>query len=164
MRTLVLGIGNLLLCDEGVGVHAARALRQEQLPEDVVVLEAGTAFLDALPEIEQAERILIVDAMQAEGEPGTVYRVPFEDCMHPENIASLHGFDLSRVLYMAGRETPPEVIVFGIEPAEIRWGDELSPRVREALPGLLAAVRRELEGRACHAVAAEPQAAEVGLG
>lgn len=143
MRTLVLGIGNLLLSDEGVGVHVARALRQEQLPPDLVVLEAGTAFLDALPEIELAERILIVDAMEADGEPGTVYRVPFEDCMHPECIASLHGFDLSRVLYMAGRTEPPEVIVFGVAPAEIRWGTELSPQVQRAVPVVISAVMQE---------------------
>jgi hydrogenase maturation protease len=63
MRTLVLGIGNLLLCDEGVGVHAVRALQLEKMPEDVVIIESGTAFLDALPEIEKADRIIIIDAM-----------------------------------------------------------------------------------------------------
>ena len=51
MKTLILGIGNFLLCDEGVGVHVARALKREPLPENVVILEVGTAFLDALPEI-----------------------------------------------------------------------------------------------------------------
>jgi hydrogenase maturation protease len=59
VRTLILGIGNLLLCDEGVGVHVALALQQEQLPENVIALDVGTAFLDALPEIEKADRIII---------------------------------------------------------------------------------------------------------
>ncbi len=107
MRTLILGIGNLLLCDEGVGVHVARALQRENLPENIVILEVGTAFLEAIPEIEKADRIIIIDAMQADHAPGTIYRVAFDDCVKPECIASLHGFDLSRVIYLAGRETPP---------------------------------------------------------
>jgi hydrogenase maturation protease len=143
VKTLVLGIGNLLLCDEGVGVHVARALQQEQLPADVIALEVGTAFLDALSEIEQAGRIIVVDAMQADEAPGTIYRVPFEDCARPECIASLHGFDLSRVLFLAGGESPPEVIVIGVEPARIDWGTELSPEIQEAVPGVIEAIKRE---------------------
>ena len=144
MKTLILGIGNLLLTDEGVGCHAARALQEEALPEDVVVLEAGTDFLSALPEIEKADRIIIVDAMQGDEAPGTVYRVPFEECLKPQCIASLHGFDVSRTLYLAGRDTVPEVVVFGVEPALIQWGTELSPAVREMMPAVIEAVKREI--------------------
>src|SRR5512136_288023 len=137
MRTLILGIGNLLLCDEGVGVHVARALQREELPSHVITLEVGTAFLDALPEIEQADRIIIVDAMQADEAPGTIYRVPFEDCVKPQYVASLHGFDLSRVIYLAGRETPPEAVVIGVEPARIDWGTEPSPVIQQAIPAVI---------------------------
>jgi hydrogenase maturation protease len=144
VKTLVLGIGNLLLGDEGVGVHVAHALRLEQLPPDVVVLEVGTAFLEALPAIEQAGRIIIVDAMQADHPPGTIYRVPFDDCVKPECIASLHGFDLSRVLFLAGRASPPEVVVIGVEPARIAWGVEPSPEIRAAIPAIVEAVKTEI--------------------
>jgi hydrogenase maturation protease len=144
VRTLVLGIGNLLLCDEGVGVHVARALAQEELPDDVLPLEVGTAFLEALPEIEKADRIIVVDAMQGDEPPGTVYRIPFEDCLKPECIASLHGFDLSRVMFLAGRSEMPEVTVIGVEPARIDWGVELTPEIRQALPDLLEIVRGEI--------------------
>ncbi len=144
MKTLVLGIGNLLLADEGIGVHVAQALSREELPPEVTVLEVGTAFLEALPAIEQAERLIIVDAMQAEHAPGTVYRVPFEECLKPEVLASLHGFDLSRVLYMAGRSDPPEAVVIGVEPEHIAWGTEPSATLRQAMPEILAAVRVEL--------------------
>jgi hydrogenase maturation protease len=144
VRTLILGIGNLLLCDEGVGVHVARALQRERLPENVVTLEVGTAFLDALPEIERADRIIIIDAMQADHAPGTVYRVPFDDCVKPECIASLHGFDLSRALYLAGREKPPEAVVFGVEPARIDWGADLSPEIEKVIPAVIQAIKAEL--------------------
>ncbi len=144
MRTLILGIGNLLLCDEGVGVHVARALQREDLPSNVITLEVGTAFLDALPEIEQADRIIIVDAMQADHAPETIYRVPFDDCVKPECIASLQGFDLSRVIYLAGRETPPEAVVIGVEPARIDWGTDLSPKILEMVPSIIEAVKMEI--------------------
>ena len=144
MNTLILGMGNLLLCDEGVGVHVARALSQRELPSNVAVVEAGTAFLEVLPDIERADRILLVDAMEAGGAPGSVYRVPFDQCRHPEMLASLHGFDLSRVLYMAGSDRTPEVMVFGVEPARIAWGTELSPAVARVVPAVEKAILSEL--------------------
>jgi hydrogenase maturation protease len=144
MKTLILGMGNLLLCDEGVGVHVARALAQRDLPPDVAVVEAGTAFLDVLPNIEKADRILLIDAMEAGGAPGSVYRVPFDQCLHPEMLASLHGFDLSRVLFMAGSDRTPEVTVFGVEPARIEWGTELSPVIQQVLPAIEKAVLNEV--------------------
>jgi hydrogenase maturation protease len=144
MNTLILGMGNLLLCDEGVGVHVARALAQRDLPPDVAVVEAGTAFLDVLPDIEKADRILLIDAMEAGGAPGSVYRVPFDQCLHPEMLASLHGFDLSRVLFMAGSNRAPEVTVFGVEPARIEWGTELSPVIRQVLPAIEKAILNEV--------------------
>lgn len=144
MNTLILGLGNLLLCDEGVGVHVARALSQRELPPDVTVIEAGTAFLDVLPDIEKADRILLINAMEGGGAPGSVYRVPFDQCIHPDMLASLHGFDLSRVLYMSGSDREPEVTVLGIEPARIEWGIELSPVLQRALPAIEEAILNEL--------------------
>ena len=61
-----MGIGNLLLGDEGVGVHAARELLKEELPEGIKVLEIGTSILDALPELEKAHRVIVLDAMSRE--------------------------------------------------------------------------------------------------
>lgn len=144
VKTLVLGIGNLLLGDEGVGVHAAQALMALSLPPDVFVLEVGTAILDALPAIEQADRIILLDAIKADGTPGSVYRLPYHECEHAQCIASMHGFDLSRVLALAGGTRIPEVLVIGIEPERINWSLELSPAVQESLPILLREVTREL--------------------
>ncbi len=144
MRTLILGIGNLLLSDEGVGVHAACVLQQENLPSNIITLEVGTAFLDALPEIELADQIIIIDAMKADHAPGTVYRVPLSDCVMPEYTASLHGFDLSRVMFLAGRTSQADVIVIGVEPARIEWGTELSPEIRNAIPAVIKTVKAEI--------------------
>jgi hydrogenase maturation protease len=145
VRTLVLGIGNVLLSDEGVGVHVVRALVRDPEPPRFAVLEVGTAFLDALAEIERADRIVIVDAMQGGEAPGTVYRVPFDECARPEIVASMHGFDLSRVFYLAGRTSAPEVVVIGVEPAMIDWGTELSPELAEVVPTITGIVRAEAD-------------------
>lgn len=144
MNTLVLGLGNLLLSDEGVGVHAARALAERELPPNVSVVEAGTAFLDVLPDIEKADRILLIDAMEGGGAPGSIYRVAFDLCLHPEMLASLHGFDMSRVLFMAANTRKPEVTVFGVEPEKIEWGTEVSPAVQRMLPVLEDMILKEL--------------------
>jgi hydrogenase maturation protease len=144
MRNLVLGLGNLLLADEGVGVHVAQRLLELDHPEDAVVLDVGSAVLDALPAIAAAEKVIVVDAMNAGGTPGTVYRVPIEDCVNSGPIGSVHGFDLKSVLHLVGREHPPEVIVIGIEPEAISWSTELSGPVAEALPDVISTIQREL--------------------
>ena len=143
-KVLVLGMGNLLLGDEGIGVHAAQTLMRSELPEGVKVLDIGTAILDSLLDLEDADFVIVIDAVKADGTPGTIYRVPFSDMQRPENIASMHGFDLSRVLALAGRETFPEVLVIGVEPAVIDWSLELSPPVAEALPFVLNEVMIEI--------------------
>lgn len=150
MQTLILGIGNELLGDEGVGVHAARLLRKESLPQKIKIIEVGTAILNALPELEQADRVIILDAMKDDHPPGTVYKVPLDHCSGASCIASMHGFDIFRVMALAGRSTPPPVLVFGVEPQDINWSLELSDSVAESMPYLLDAVRTELLNQENH--------------
>ncbi len=142
-KTLVLGLGNLLLGDEGVGVHAARELMGETVL-NAEVQDIGTAIFDALPALEKADRVIVVDAMKGHGHPGTIYRTTMDACIGNTCIGSLHGFDLRSVLALAGRKTAPEFIVLGVEPAVIQWSMDLSDPVKQALPGLLRALREEI--------------------
>lgn len=144
MQTVILGIGNELLGDEGVGVHAVRSLEKEPLPPGTRTLEVGTAILDALEELESADRVIVLDAMKDGGEPGTVYKTTLDQCSGSSCIASMHGFDIFRVMALAGRNTLPPVTVFGVEPGVIDWSLELSPQVADSLPHLLDAVQDEL--------------------
>jgi len=145
MKTLVLGLGNLLLRDEGVGVHAVRLLQAEGVPIGTTVLDVGTAILDTLLELEDADRIIVIDAVKAEGGvPGSVYRMPMESFVSSRCIASMHGFDLARVLALAGRSHPPEVVVIGVEPLEIDWSLSLSPEVAAVLPKVVELVLKEI--------------------
>lgn len=139
--TVVLGLGNLLLADEGFGVHAAQALIEAGGTDGAEVFDIGTAVLDAIPALERAERVIVLDAVKAGEKPGTVYRVPFGDMKTTPCIASVHGFDIRRALALAGREKPPEMIVIGVEPARIAWSLDLSPEVKHSIPLVLDEVR-----------------------
>jgi len=143
-QTVILGLGNELLADEGVGVHASRRLQEEPLPPDVAVLEVGTAILNMMSELEDARRIIVIDAMKAGEAPGTIYKIDLAECSGARQIASLHGFDIFRVLALAGRSDIPPVTVFGVEPERIDWAMTLSPIVSKSVPALLEAVREEL--------------------
>jgi len=144
METLILGLGNELLADEGVGVHAVRRLQAETLPDKTIIREVGTAILDALDYMSEAERIIVIDAMKAQGTPGTVYKITLADCGGTETIASMHGFDIHRVMALAGRSDHPQVMVFGIEPAKVSWSMQLSEPVAQSLDHLIAAVVQEV--------------------
>ncbi|MFH0995558.1 MAG: hydrogenase maturation protease [Pseudomonadota bacterium] len=143
MKTLVLGVGNLLMGDDGVGVHAAMALFREGGIDGAEILEVGTAILDALPSLEAADRIVVMDAVCAGEAPGTLYRIPLCSCADNSCIASVHGLSLVRILTLYGKKVP-DGVVLGVEPDHIGWSMSLSPRVERALPKLLVAVREEI--------------------
>jgi hydrogenase maturation protease len=144
IKQLILGIGNLLLGDEGVGVHAAQVLLTETLPGDTEVLEVGTAILDAMEALEAADRVIVMDAVKAGELPGSIYRIPLEECKAAGNIGSMHGFDIGRVMALSRRKDLPEVVVIGIEPAVIDWTTELSPEVSGMFAHYLDTVRQEI--------------------
>jgi hydrogenase maturation protease len=139
-RVLVAGLGNLLLKDDGVGVHAVREL-QHEVPRGVRAVEVGTAILDALHLIEWADCILAIDAMQADGSPGTIYRFGVEDVFDHPIKASLHEVDLLAALGFFTSGHRPEIAVLGVQPETIDAGMDLSPSVQAALPQLVAAAK-----------------------
>ncbi len=139
-----MGIGNLLLSDDGVGVHAAQALARRKLSEQVEVLDVGTAFLDALPALTDAVRIIVIDAIKADGAPGSIYRLPLEKCS-PRPLDTLHNFDIFGMLALAENPNPVEVVILGVEPEKLDWGTQLSPAVARAMPDLIDHVYKELE-------------------
>ena len=147
-KILILGVGNLILKDEGVGVHAVRELKGRGLPAHVEVIDGGTYLMDLLSVIQEAERIIVIDALRGGGKPGTVYRVTPDDLMaETERTLSLHQVGLLEVLGMVrqlGGE--PHAVIIGVEPKEISWGMELTPEVEAKLPRVIDAVFEELKG------------------
>jgi hydrogenase maturation protease len=146
-KVVVIGIGNLILRDEGIGVHAVRELEKLALPPEAEVIDGGTATIELLPVIRAAERIIVIDALKGGGSPGTIYRLSPEDLMvDAERLLSLHQVGLLEVLGMARQlGGAPEVIIIGVEPKEITWGMELTPEVAARLPQVIEAVLAELK-------------------
>lgn len=142
-RILIAGLGNYLLMDDGVGIHAVRAL-QKTPPAGAMVAEVGTAVLDALHLLEWADKILAIDAMQAGGAPGTVYAFGTDDVEKGNILASLHELNFLAALNFLKKRPDPEIVVFGVEPERIDYGLDLTPAVAGALPELTAAAREQV--------------------
>ncbi len=122
---LVVGLGNLLLQDDGVGIHAVRRFQRLTL-HPCPAIEVGTAVFDAVPFFESADRILAFDAIEAKGPPGTVYLLRSGDLIAEEKYDSLHEMGFTKALQTLHR-TPVEVVIVGAEPQTIDWGLDLSP-------------------------------------
>jgi len=136
----VVGVGNELMGDEGVGVHVARSLlsRQDALPAGLEVIEAGTALLDIVHELSRYARVIVVDAVCAGGTPGTVYRFEWPagltDLAEPGVPLSLHQWGLGETLragHALGLE-PHDLTIIGIEPETLEPSTDLSPPVAGA--------------------------------
>jgi hydrogenase maturation protease len=147
-KIVVLGVGNLLLADEGVGIHAIQALSERALPKDVELVDAGTTTLNLLPYLQEARRVIVIDSIKAGGSPGDIYRCQPEDLVaNRDQPMSLHQVDFVQLLQMADRlgyGVGPAVI-YGVEPGEISWSMELSPSVAAKMPRLLELVVAEIE-------------------
>jgi len=144
-RTLIIGVGNTILQDEGVGMHAVRALEREKLPPGVLVIEAETSILDFLPQIQAAEKIIIIDALRTGALPGTIYRLTPEG-LPVDAALSLHAMGPLQVIQLARQEGDfrAEVIIIGVEPKEMGLGMELTPEVKAQLPKITEVVLREI--------------------
>jgi hydrogenase maturation protease len=145
--TLILGIGNLLLKDEGVGVHVVQKLKEMPLPENVEVLDGGTSGLDLADYIAGRKKLIVIDAVNTGGKPGTLYRLTKENLdIKPKAIFSFHEIDFLDALHISEvvNSKPEEVVVIGIEPKDMTIGTELSPEIEERIPRIIELVTSEL--------------------
>ena len=135
-RVVVLGVGNLLLRDEGAGVHLIQKLRETEIGEGVELVDGGTSLLDFLLQMEDISKLIIVDAIKLGGKPGTTYKICVDDSFlkAERGITSLHQLGVVETLAIAREmgKLPPTVII-GIEPKEIGYGLELSPEVEREM-------------------------------
>lgn len=147
-RTLILGIGNILLADEGIGVRVIEHLQGLDLPGHVECVDGGTAGADLLDILCNRERVIVVDAMDAGRPPGTIVQLSLEDLRAAERPAlSLHDLDLPQTLEMACLLgcAPREVIFLGIQPETVECRMGLSPILTSVIPKAAAKVRSCLE-------------------
>jgi hydrogenase maturation protease len=147
---LVLGVGNVLMSDDGVGVHVVRALDAGRaidddggLPPGASVVDGGTAGLSLLPLIGQAGAMVVVDAVDVGAAPGTVHVLTGADLHSGRFHLSVHQVGTADLLSAAALlgTLPADVLLIGIQPARIEPGLQMSPKVRSAVPLAVQTVR-----------------------
>jgi hydrogenase maturation protease len=148
-RIVIVGVGNLLMKDEGIGIHAIKELEQMSLPADVKLIDGGTSP-DLIAYTHAGDKMIIIDAAKAGGEPGAIYRFRPEDlATEKPALASAHQMGVVENLAMAelSGNKPAEVVIIGVEPGEIDWGMELSPGLQKSLPKLIEVVMKEIHDK-----------------
>ena len=150
LRVLVLGIGNILLSDEGVGVHVINRFQETfTIPDGVEVIDGGTMGLDLVPYFEGKTHVIVVDAMCADGQaPGTIRRFSGSDVMTMlgERI-SPHQIGLSDLLACTavGSQLPEHIVLLGIVPESLDTGLEMTATIQPKVDVLVGLLRDELE-------------------
>jgi hydrogenase maturation protease len=147
LNVLVLGIGNILLSDEGAGIKAVEELQSRYNFSDAVeIIDGGTMGLELLPYFEERSHILIIDAVKTGNKPGAIVRIEDPPAFLQKKI-SPHQIGLSDVLAIAAitDNLPQNVTLFGIEPKQLSTGLDLSTEVARNLSQLVDMVAAELK-------------------
>lgn len=149
-KLLVLGVGNILMMDEGAGVHAIHEFWKEKdkFDENLVdFIDGGTFTQDIFYLFEGYEQLLVLDIVRAGHEPGTIYSLDEEDLVRNEKqMLSLHDVDLLDSLGMAQmRGHRPKLKVVGIEPDKIDWGTEMTPTLVKAFPSFMKVAKKHIK-------------------
>ncbi|BCG46318.1 Hydrogenase maturation protease [Citrifermentans bremense] len=150
MQVLIYGAGNLILSDEGFGVHFVRHMEETyRIPENVELYDGGTLGIMVHFKFEEADRVILVDVVQAEGEPGDIFRYEREDIML-KNIPvkmSPHQIGLQEMLLISEmRDAPkPDLTFFGIVAGSLEPGDQLTPPLQAGLEKVAQLVIEELD-------------------
>lgn len=146
-KILIMGVGNLLLSDEGVGVHVAQKMMKMDLPPEVEVLEGGTDGFGLMHVLLQADRLILVDAVRGGGPPGSIYRFEIEACPPFPDVfkTSVHQISILEVINLLGLiGSTPKTTVMGVEPNCLKMGMELSPEIEAKIPRVIQLIKEEM--------------------
>ena len=148
-KLLILGIGNTVMADDGVGVKIIHHLQNHYtFPDNVEILDGGTLGLDLLPKLESLDRLILVDAIETGREPGAWVRLAGEELpIALETKLSPHQMgvkDLLAVSQLMGH-TPGNMVLYGIQPKSIEMDTELTPEVSAAMEPVLHTLLDELQ-------------------
>ena len=149
MKTLVLGVGNPILSDDGVGIHIARELKKRNL-KGLVIDELAASGLELLDVIRGYDKVVIIDAIQTKnGRPGDLHILEERDFEKSIHGSSPHGINIATALALGRKlvpeDMPKEVVFFAIEAKDlVNVCERLTPEVEKAIPGIVDRVAREL--------------------
>ena len=148
MHITLLGLGSLLMQDEGVGIHAVRYIQEQYDTPGLEIIDGGTGGMDLLPFIENRDRLLVLDAANFGKEPGYIGVLRNEEVPALFGVkASLHHLGLADVLAAAQLMdmAPKEICLIGVQPQTIALGLELTELIQKKLPDLVALTIKQLE-------------------
>lgn len=138
---LILGVGNILQWDDGIGVHIVNHILESgiEVNDDVEIIDGGTSGYDLIPLLVDRKKIIIVDALKVEDKPGSVYRLKPENILDPGRTFSLHDVGIKSILKMLELSGKlPEVEIIGIVPEDIETFDiGISASVKESIPKVI---------------------------
>lgn len=147
-KVLLLGVGNILLGDDGFGVHLINSLADTPFPPNVQVLEAGTVSHQLIPLIRELDHLIIIDVVDAKDTPGSIFRFSPEDLQYTkEQMVSLHQISLIDVLNMAELTGgKPTTIIIAVQPKDVsNWSLELTDPVKAVIPKVKELIMEELK-------------------
>jgi hydrogenase maturation protease len=148
-RIIVLGVGNELLSDEGVGIHVIKELHKMKIfPPEIEVMEGGTDGFGLINIITDTDRLIVIDSIKGGSEPGTLYKFDIEDAPGTPDLfkTSVHQIGILEVINLSSLiGKTPKTTVIGIEPKSITTGMELTEEVREKIPRVIELVKEEVE-------------------
>ncbi len=148
-KIVIIGVGNLLMGDDGIGIRVVEALRCEVLPSNVQVFDGATRAFDVLEYMDGSDRAIIVDACKKNGVPGSIYRFvlyPANDMLDESLSLSMHDINFidamraSKGIY----RFPAQIVIIGIEPMRLECALEISQELSTAFPAIIDAIRAEI--------------------
>ena len=145
---LVLGVGNILLSDEGVGIRVIEQLQRDyHFPENIELIDGGTLGHGLIDVLRGRQRVLVIDAVKTDGPPGAIYRFSGKDLAPARgNLNSVHDIGVSEALFFLSlkEELPPDIEFYGIQPKSLTPSLELSPEVSAAAQKVVAMIIKDL--------------------
>ena len=151
MKTLVLGLGNSIISDDGVGLYVARELRNALNRDEITVAEASLAGLGLLDLLVGYDKAIIIDAIQtSSGKPGQIHRLKSNLFDVTRHTASTHNVNFAAALELGrqvGLDLPRQIVIFAIEVADVStFSEECTPQVKKAIPKCVEMVIQEING------------------
>ena len=149
-KILIVGLGNILLQDEGIGIHVIEKLRNEtDIPPEVELIEGETKGLALLPLLKGGTYIIFVDAMEFEGAAGEIKVLHDKEIVSANNmLISAHEVGLSDIISLISlteRAEPPKTTLVGVKPMNLETGLQLSPEVEKSIPKIIQIIKQEVK-------------------
>jgi hydrogenase maturation protease len=148
----VVGVGNILMADEGVGVKVLQELKRRDLEKEIDLVDAGTGFFTIVSDLSSYDKVVIIDAVRGGKAPGTIYRFELSDIAmrgigDDDGFLSVHDIGVPQALRMHSLvgSLPDEIVLYGVEPLSIKLSLEVTPRLKPVVGRLADLVVEEIK-------------------